>query len=76
MAALRAALADARLGEALRRIGFTSDEFRLVGSTIYALYASRHSDARFNNNFFETKLKVAMTARNFYTLPRLVESPQ
>lgn len=45
----------------------------VVGDTLYTLYATKLSDSRFTNNFFERKLKVAMTTRNFNTMTRLVE---
>lgn len=61
------------LVEALGRIDFSPDRVKLVGSTLYTLYATRHSDSKFNNNVFERKLKVAATTRNFNTLSRLLE---
>lgn len=44
-----------------------------IAAGVLTLYASKYSDSRFTNNFFERKLKVAATTRNFNTLPRLVE---
>jgi uncharacterized protein (DUF1697 family) len=55
------------------RFSFAPEEVKLVGSTIYTLYATKFSDSKFNNNFFERKLKVMATTRNFNTLSRLVE---
>lgn len=55
------------------QLDFSPDTVSLVGDTIYALYATKISDSRFNNNFFERKLKVAATTRNFNTMTRLVE---
>jgi Uncharacterized protein conserved in bacteria len=49
------------------------DEIRVVDDTIYTLYATKLSDSRFTNNFFERKLKVTATTRNFNTMSRLVE---
>ncbi|MFA7403442.1 MAG: DUF1697 domain-containing protein [Pelobacteraceae bacterium] len=54
-------------------IDFTPDEIRVVGDTIYTLYATKLSDSKFTNNFFERKLKIASTTRNFNTVTRLVE---
>jgi uncharacterized protein (DUF1697 family) len=59
--------------ENFRRLIFWPDEVKVDGSTIYTLYATRHSDSRFNNNFFERKLDVVATTRNFNTMSRLVE---
>jgi uncharacterized protein (DUF1697 family) len=57
----------------LRTTAFAPDRVEVVGDTIYSLYATRYSDSKFNNNFFERKLKVAATTRNFNTMSRLVE---
>lgn len=54
-------------------IDFAQDEIKVVGDTIYTLYATKLSDSRFTNNFFEKKLKIASTTRNFNTMTRLVE---
>lgn len=54
-------------------LDFSPDELRVVGDTIYTLYATKLSDSKFTNNFFEKKLKIASTTRNFNTMSRLVE---
>ena len=54
-------------------LDFSPDELRVVDDTIYTLYATRLSDSKFTNNFFEKKLKIASTTRNFNTMTRLVE---
>ena len=61
----------APLVDELRRIDFSPDRVQLIGDTLYTLYATKHSDSKFNNNFFERKLKTAGTTRNFNTLSRL-----
>ena len=61
------------LVEALRGQDFSPDDVRIVATTIYTLYATKLSDSKFHNNYFERKLKVAATTRNFNTLSRLVE---
>ena len=52
---------------------WSPDEVRIIDDTVYTRYATKHSDSRFNNNFFERKLKVAATTRNFNTMTKLVE---
>jgi len=59
--------------EGLQAINFAPDEVRVLDGTIYTRYATQLSDSRFTNNFFERKLKVAATTRNFNTMPRLAE---
>lgn len=67
---LLAAPPDAHLADALARLDFSPDGVRIVGDAIYTLYATKLSDSKFNNNFFERKLGVAATTRNFNTLSR------
>jgi uncharacterized protein (DUF1697 family) len=59
--------------EELCQLDFSTDSVKIIGRTIYTLYATKYSDSKFNNNFFERKLKVAATTRNFNTMSRLVE---
>lgn len=61
------------LAEDLSQIDFSPDSVKVVNDAIYTLYATKHSDSKFNNNFFERKLKVAATTRNFNTMSRCVE---
>lgn len=51
---------------------FSPDQVRFVSDTIYTLYATKHSDSKFNNNYFERKLKVVATTRNLNTMNKLV----
>jgi uncharacterized protein (DUF1697 family) len=51
---------------------FSPDKLRYVENTIYTLYATKHSDSKFNNNYFERKLKVVATTRNLNTMTKLV----
>lgn len=62
-----------RLAEELSRLDFSPDSVRVVNDAIYTLYATKHSDSKFNNNFFERKLKVSATTRNFNTMSRCLE---
>lgn len=50
---------------------FSPDQVRYVNKTIYSLYATKHSDSKFNNNYFERKLRVTATTRNFNTMTKL-----
>lgn len=51
---------------------FSPDRVKHVENTIYTLYATKHSDSKFNNNYFERKLKVTATTRNLNTMTKLV----
>lgn len=70
---LLASPAAPALARGLLEIDFAPDEVKVVGDTIYTLYASKLSDSRYDNNYFERRLKVAATTRNFNTLSRLAE---
>jgi uncharacterized protein (DUF1697 family) len=58
--------------QALQQTDFSPDVVQLDGDTIYALYATRYSDSKFNNAYFERKLKVAVTTRNFNTMTKML----
>ncbi len=63
---------DKRLLEEFLSTDFSPDQVRYVGNTLYTLYATKHSDSKFNNNYFERKLKVTATTRNLNTMAKLV----
>ena len=63
---------DKKLLKGFLSTDFSPDQVRFVKDTIYTLYATRHSDSKFNNNFFERKLKVTATTRNLNTMVNLV----
>ena len=63
---------DKKLLRELLSTDFSPDQVRYGNNTIYTLYATKHSDSKFNNNFFERKLKVTATTRNLNTMLKLV----
>lgn len=64
---------DPQRSEEFLKSNFAPDAIRISGDTLYTLYAVRLSASKFNNNFYEHKLKVAATTRNFNTITKLVE---
>jgi uncharacterized protein (DUF1697 family) len=64
---------DKKLLHVFQAIDFWPDQVRYINNTIYTLYATKHSDSKFNNNFFERKLKVTATTRNLNTMTKLVD---
>jgi uncharacterized protein (DUF1697 family) len=54
-------------------IDWSPEEVRIVGDAVYTRYATKLSDSSFDNNYFERKLKVVATTRNFNTMTKLVE---
>ena len=69
---LLATAPDKKLLKAFRSTDFAPDQVRYVKNTIYTQYATKYSDSKFNNNYFERKLKVTGTTRNFNTMNKLV----
>jgi uncharacterized protein (DUF1697 family) len=67
-----AAEPDKNLLEDFLSADFSPDQVQYVNNTIYTLYATKHSDSKFNNNYFERKLRVTATTRNFNTMTKLV----
>ena len=63
---------DKELLKEFLSIDFSPDKVRFVSDTKYTLYATTHSASKFNNNYFERKLKVVATTRNLNTMNKLV----
>ncbi|CAG5067879.1 hypothetical protein DYBT9623_00606 [Dyadobacter sp. CECT 9623] len=51
---------------------YQPDQFVLEGNTIYIHCPQGYGRTKLNNNFFESKLKVAATTRNWKTVAELV----
>ena len=69
---LLAASPDKELLRGFLSTDFSPDQVRVLNDTIYTLYATKHSASKFNNNYFERKLKVTATTRNLNTMSKLV----
>ncbi len=52
---------------------FGGDEFEVIGKNIFVKYAEKYSKSKLTNNFFESKLKVPATTRNWKTTLKLQE---
>ena len=68
---LLAANPDKELLKEFLSTDFSPDQVRFVSHTIYTLYATKHGDSKFNNNYFERKLKVTATTQNLNTMSKL-----
>lgn len=51
----------------------TPDDFRIIENHIFIKYTTRYSDSKLSNNFFENKLKVPASTRNWKTVLKLVD---
>ena len=61
------------LVEKLKGIDYHPEAYVLDGKNIYFFSPAAYGRAKMNNNFFENKLKVAATTRNWNTVMKLVE---
>ncbi len=52
---------------------YASDEFILTGKTVYLFCPNGYGNTKLTNTFFENKLKVIATTRNWKTTTQLVE---
>ena len=68
-----AAKPDRKLLGEFMSTDFSPDQVQFVEDTIYTLYATKHSASKFNNNYFERKLKVTATTRNLNTVSKLAD---
>ena len=61
------------LMEAVREISYPNEEFVLTPDCVYIYFGNGYGNEKLNNNFFEKKLQVPATTRNYRTLTKLVE---
>ncbi|MEL6637417.1 MAG: DUF1697 domain-containing protein [Bacteroidota bacterium] len=60
----------------LAQVDYAPEEFVLDGTNIFFYSPKGYGRAKMNNNFFEQKLKVAATTRNWRTINKLWEMCQ
>jgi len=58
--------------ELVQSMSDLKEEFTITNKCIY-FYSENYGRTKFNNNFFERKLKVIATARNYRTMVKLME---
>ena len=68
-----ATLPAAELVESLKGIDHSPEEYVLDGKNIYLFSPLGSAKAKMSNNYFEGKLKVVATSRNWKTVNKLVE---
>ena len=62
---------DNALSDALQNEVFSNEEFTITPSCIYLNCHEGYGRAKCNNNFFERRLKIQATARNWKTMKRM-----
>ena len=58
--------------EAIEGISYDNEKFKITDSCIYFFASNRYGRTKFNSNYFEKKLKVNATARNYKTMLKLL----
>ena len=64
-------LPESSLVKAIEKLDFSPDEFMIVGREIYLHCPGGYGNTKLSNNFFEHKLKVRATTRNWNTVNKL-----
>jgi len=59
--------------EIINKIKFDQDTFEIVGRDVYGYCAGKYHKSKITNQFFEGKLKVKATSRNWKTVLKLKE---
>ena len=60
----------------LKEVSFPPEEYVINNTSIYFFSPNGYGRAKMNNNFFEKKLKVKATTRNWKTMNKLIEISQ
>jgi uncharacterized protein (DUF1697 family) len=60
-------------GESIENIDFSPDKFFIKGKEVYLHVPNGYGETKISNNFFEKKLKVKATTRNWNTVNKLSE---
>ena len=63
---------DASLIEEVAKITYPNEEFIIIKNCIYFYCSMGYGNAKYNNKFFERKLKTTATARNYKTMVKLI----
>ncbi|NNC48920.1 MAG: DUF1697 domain-containing protein [Flaviramulus sp.] len=66
------AIPDKKLVEEISKLSYGKEEFVIANSCIYFHSSIGYGNTKFNNNFFERKLKITATARNYKTMVKLL----
>jgi uncharacterized protein (DUF1697 family) len=56
----------------ISKLSYPNETFLITNNCVYFYCATGYGKAKFSNNFFERKLKVTATARNYKTMVKLL----
>jgi len=57
----------------LKDVDHPPDRFKIIGQDVFIHCPDRYGETKLSNKFFESKLKVSATTRNWKTVNKLVE---
>ncbi len=63
---------DKGLIEEIHLVSYPNEEFYITNHCVYFFSSASYGNAKCNNNFFERKLKVSATTRNYKTMVKLL----
>ncbi len=63
---------DPNLVHEVRKIDYHNEEFIITNECVYFYCSTGYGRAKCNNNFFERKLKLTATTRNYKTMMKLL----
>ncbi|MFD2726981.1 DUF1697 domain-containing protein [Hyunsoonleella rubra] len=66
------AKADETVVEEVSKLSYPNEEFLITDKAVYFYCSAGYGKAKMSNNFFERKLKVTATARNYKTMVKLL----
>lgn len=64
---------EAQAAAEIRELSSTAEEFKITNPCVYIYYAVGAGKAKLGNNWFEKKLKVKATSRNYRTMAKLLD---
>lgn len=59
--------------EKIKIYDYSPDRFEIINNNVFGFCSGKYSDSKYTNTFFEKKLKVAATTRNWKTVLKLLE---
>ncbi|WP_203255926.1 DUF1697 domain-containing protein [Hyunsoonleella ulvae] len=65
--------ADKILVDSVSQLSYPNEEFKITDRAVYFYCSTGYGTAKFSNNFFERKLKITATARNYKTMVKLMK---
>lgn len=63
---------DAARVKELEKVKFENENFSVIGNVIHLWVGNGYGNAKLNNNYFENKLKLKATTRNWKTVQELI----